>query len=345
MSRFYKTVPVSVGMKVPKKLVTNEDLTKIVNTTDEWIQTRSGIKQRYHVSDGESTSGLAVGACEEAIKNAGLNPEDIDLVLAATLSPDYYFPGIGVQIQDKMGMRNIPAIDVRGQCAGFSWALSTADAYGKLGAYKHILVVGAEVHSTAIDTSDDGRHIAVLFGDGAGAVVFKTEECSSDELPTAKNNISGIIDHVLGSDGSGAEGLCIKRPGFGGDPKFITAEDIESKAVFPIMDGRLVFKNAVRRMMNAVNDLLEKNNLTTDDIDLLVPHQANARINEMLRAKLNFPEEKVMNIIADYGNTTAATLPLCLYEAVKDERLVKGKLVVTVAFGAGFAWGANLIRW
>ena len=345
MSKQYRAVPVSVGMKVASRLVTNEDLTKIVNTTDEWIQTRSGIKQRYHVAEGESTSSLAIGACEEAIKKAGLEAKDIDLVLAATLSPDYYFPGIGVIIQNKMGMRNIPAIDLRGQCAGFAWAISTADAYSKLGIYKNILVVGAESHSPAIDYSDNGRHIAVLFGDGAGAVLFRSEVCNDNERPTATNSISGIIDHELGSDGSGAESLAIYKPGMGGNLRYVSKEDVEKGSIFPVMDGKLVFKNAVMRMMNAVNTILERNGLTIDDIDLLVPHQANARINEMLRAKLNLPEEKVVNIIADYGNTTAATLPLCMYEAEKDGRLKKGKLVVTVAFGAGFAWGANLIRW
>lgn len=345
MTRSYRTVVQSVGMYVPKNVVTNDDLSKIMNTSDEWIQTRSGIKQRHYAARGESTSDMAVEACKDAIERAGLKATDIDLIIAATLSPDYYFPGIGVLIQHKLGARTVPAIDLRGQCAGFSWALSTADAYAKLGAYKNILVVGAETHSTALDFSDEGRHIAVLFGDGAGAVVLRAEACSAEELPTSKNKFSGIIDHVLGSDGSGAEVLCISRPGMSGQERYITKEDVENKAIFPVMDGRQVFKNAVSHMIGVIDEILERNQLTLDDIDLVVPHQANLRINEMIREKLKLPPEKIVNIISDYGNTTAATLPLCMYEAVADGRLVKGKLAVTVAFGAGFAWGANLIRW
>lgn len=345
MSHFYRTFPISVGMHVPSELVTNEQMTEFVNTTDEWIQTRSGIKQRFYAEEGTSTSDMAVKAAEEAIAKAGLKPEDIDLILAATLSPDYFFPGIGVMIQNKLNMRTIPAIDLRGQCSGFSWAMSTADGYGKLGLYKNILVVGAEKHSSALDYSDAGRHIAVLFGDGAGAVVFQSEKCDSDQLPTAKNNVSGMIDHVLGADGSGSEALCLKKPGMDGAKKFITPEDITRLDHAPKMDGQLVFKNAVVRMTKAVKELLQRNDLTVDDIDLLVPHQANARINEMIRAKLGFKEENVVSIIGDYGNTTAATLPMGFYRAIEDGRLKKGKLVVTVAFGAGFSWGANLIRW
>ena len=345
MSQLYKAVAKTVGLYVPENLVTNDDLTKKVNTSDEWIQSRSGIKQRYHVVEGQTTSDLAVAACEQAIQKANIKPTDVDLVLAATLSPDYYFPGIGVLIQKKMGLRNVPAIDVRGQCAGFSWGISMADAYARMGSYKNILVVGAEAQSVALDYSDDGRHIAVLFGDGAGAVLFQAEGCEVSEFPTARNNRRGVIDHVMGTDGDGAEALVLRRPGMSGPSNFLTHDDIEQKNTFPHMDGKLVFKNAVTRMSNAVYELLDRNGLKLEDIDLLVPHQANARINEMLRSKLGLPSEKVVSVIEKYGNTTAATIPMCMHEAVNDGRLKEGTLVVSVAFGSGFAWGANLIRW
>lgn len=333
----------SVGTYVPEKVVTNDDLSKVMNTSDEWIRTRSGIGERRYAAVGQTTSDLAVEASRKAIAGAGLEAKDIDLILASTLSPDYYFPGIGVLIQNKLGARHIPAIDLRGQCAGFTWGLATADAYAKTGQYKKILVVGAEIHSTALDFSDDGRHVAVLFGDGAGAVVVDASTVS--EAPSVSNKVSGMIDHLMGTDGSGAGVLAIDRPGMAGQEKYLTAQDVEAKRHHPAMDGKQVFKNAVFRMTDTVNTLLAKHGLSVDDIDLLVPHQANLRINEMIREKLGMPPEKVVNIIEHYGNTTAATIPLCFGAAVEDGRLTEGKLVMTVSFGAGFAWGANLIRW
>jgi 3-oxoacyl-[acyl-carrier-protein] synthase-3 len=332
-------VPRGTGHAIPKKIVTNDDLSKLMATSDEWIKTRTGIERRHIAEKGLSTSDLGTAAAQEAMDQAGWKAHEVDLILAATLSPDFYFPGLGVLIQSKLGCKPIPALDIRGQCAGFVWSLATAQAYGLTGHYKKILVIGAEIHSTVIDWSDAGRNIAVLFGDGAGALALELEP-GAPELGKR-----GLIDFVMGSDGAGVEALCMKRPGMGGEERFVTHEDIDAGRVHPEMDGKKVYVNAVARMCESVSTLMSRHGLSESDVDLLIPHQANLRINESVREKLGFPEEKVVNIIADYGNTTAATIPLCMYHAVRDGRLKPGQLVITTAFGAGFSWGANLIRW
>lgn len=332
-------VPRGTGHAIPKKIVTNDDLAKLMSTNDEWIKTRTGIERRHIVEKGTSTSDLGTAAALEAITRAGWQPQEVDLILAATLSPDYYFPGLGVLIQDKLGCRAIPAIDIRGQCAGFVWSLATAQGFGLTGQYQKIVVVGAEIHSNVIDWSDHGRDIAVLFGDGAGAVALELEP----GVPELSKR--GLIDFVMGSDGSGVEALCMKRPGMAGQERFVTHEDIEKRLVHPQMDGKKVYINAVNRMCESVTTLMTRHGISAADIDLLIPHQANLRINETVREKLGFPEHKVVNIITNYGNTTAATIPLCMHHAVMDGRLKPGSLVMTTAFGAGFSWGANLMRW
>jgi len=332
-------VPRGTGHAIPKKIVTNDDLAQLMSTSDEWIKSRTGIERRHIAEKGTSTSDLGTAAALEAMGQAGWLPDDVDLILAATLSPDYYFPGIGVMIQDKLGCRPIPALDIRGQCAGFVWSLATAQGFGLTGQYKKILVIGAEIHSTVIDWNDQGRDIAVLFGDGAGALALELEPGTPD---LSKR---GIIDFVMGSDGGGAQALCMKRPGMGGQERFVAHEDIDQRLVHPQMDGKKVYVNAVSRMCESVTTLMTRHGITPSDIDLLIPHQANLRINQTVREKLGLPEDKVVNIIANYGNTTAATIPLCMYHAVKDGRLKPGSLVMTTAFGAGFSWGANLIRW
>ena len=338
----FRAVPLSVGMFVPEQVWSNEKLATMMDTTDEWIQSRTGIKERRIVEPGVATSDLAVKASKIALENASIKPDDIDLILAATLSPDFYFPGIGPIIQTKLGMGPIPALDIRGQCAGFTWSLSAAESFAGTGKYKKILIVGAEVHSNVISWDNFGRDIAVLFGDGAGAMVLQVED---DGPATVENGKSGIIDHIMGSDGAGAEHLIMKRPGMAGQERFVTQQDLDEKTCHPTMDGRYVFKNAVQRMTQSVLTLLERHNLTVADIDLIVPHQANLRINEAIRERLGCPPEKVVNIIHQYGNTTAATIPMAMNESVAQGKLKKGNLIVSVAFGAGFAWGANLIRW
>jgi 3-oxoacyl-[acyl-carrier-protein] synthase-3 len=333
------------GFYVPEKVVSNDDLSTMMDTSDKWIQERTGIRTRRIAPVDMGTSDLAVNAARQALDNAKCTPQDIDLILAATLSPDHYFPGIGVLIQNKLGCGTIPAIDIRGQCSGFTWAISTATAFLSSGTFKKALIIGAEIHSRIIEFSDRGRDVSVLFGDGAGAIVMQGNPVET-EPPSVQNGVRGVIDSMMGSDGSGANLLSVSRPGLAaGQEHFISGEEAENKAYLPFMHGRQVGRHATHRMAEACRTLLERNSLEANDLDLLVPHQANLRLNEMVREKLGLPPKKVFNNIQKYGNTTAATLPICLSEATTEGRLKRGDLVMTVAFGAGFTWGANLIRW
>lgn len=332
-----------VGHFVPERVVTNDELSQLMDTSDEWIRERTGIETRRVASEEVGTSDLGVEAAKQALEKAGCTIRDVDLILAATLSPDYYFPGIGVLIQDKLGAPPIPAMDIRGQCSGFSWGISTADAFLRSGQYKRILLVGAELQSRVIEYSNRGRDVSVLFGDGAGALVLRSQE---GEPARVNNGVRGVIDNLMGSDGSGAELLAVMRPGVSaGHSTFLSEEEAKEKAFLPVMNGRQVFKHAVTRMLEACGTILQRNGLAPLDLDLVIPHQANLRINEMLREKLGLPPEKVFNNIQRYGNTTAATLPIAMSEAESEGRLKKGDLLLTVAFGSGFTWGANLIRW
>jgi len=334
-----------LGHYVPEKIVTNADLAELMDTNDEWIRTRTGICERRMADISQSTSDLAVEASKEALRSAGIGAQDIDLIVVSTITPDYYMPGIGVLIQDKLKAPPVMALDIRGQCAGFTWCLATADGYARLGGMKNILVVGADLQTRILDYSDAGRNTAVLFGDGAGALILRVDQ-DAQQLATVDNTVSGLIDHELGSDGSGCLSLYVKRPGMmAGKERFMTTQDMDERSTVPHMDGRQVFKHATLKMESLVRSLCKKHGITPDDIDVLIPHQANFRINEMVRGKLGLPHHKVVNVIDKYGNTTSATLPLCMAEAQKDGRLVRGKLVMTVAFGSGFSWGANLLRW
>ena len=327
-----------VGHYVPPRVVTNTDLEKLMETSHEWIVERTGIHERRFVEPGVRTSDLAIKAVENALSRAELQVGDIDYIIAATLSPDYFFPGIGPIVQKRMGFKKIPALDIRTQCSGFVYGLSTADALIRAGQAKRLLLVCAEVQSQSLDLTTRGRDMSVLFGDGAAAVVVEAQSDDGSPLPR------GVLDSILGSDGSGAEVLCLHAPG-SATPNFISHQALDDGLQFPQMDGRVVFKNAVVRMGESVTTLLARNGVSPEMLNLVVPHQANLRINEFLREKLGLPKEKVFNNIERYGNTTAATIPLCLSEAEQMGRLKKGDLVVTVAFGAGFTWGANLIRW
>lgn len=328
----------SVAHYVPDRRVTNDDLSKLMDTTDNWITERTGIKERRFIEhEGITTSMLGEAAARRALEQAKWQPSDVDLIVVATLSPDLYFPGVGVLLQNRLGCRHIPALDIRAQCSGLVYGLSCIDGYIKSRQAKKVLLVCAEVQSPVLDLTTRGREMAVLFGDGAGALCIEGVEVSTEgEI--------GIIDSYLGSDGSGAEVLCMKLPGTA-TPGFIRTSDIDSGLVHPQMEGKVVFKNAVTRLLETAQILLKRNRLQPSDISLIIPHQANLRINEMVREQLGLSSERVFNNIQKYGNTTAATIPICMSEAVSEGRLKAGDLVLTLAFGAGFTWGGNIIRW
>ena len=328
-----------VGHYVPERVVTNFDLSKLMDTNDEWIQERTGIVERRHIEPGTATStDLGVLAAKNALKDAGLTAQDIDFILFATLSPDYYFPGNGVLVQKELGCKTIGAMDIRNQCSGFVYALSTADTFIKSGKYKNILVIGAEVHSFGLDMSDEGRGVSVIFGDGAGAVIVSATE---DEN-------RGILASNLHSEGEYAEELAVKFPGTKlGWADTILKENhgLTKEDIFPYMNGNYVFKHAVTRFPESIQEALEEAKLSTDDIDLFVPHQANLRISQFVQRQLGLPDDKVFNNIQKYGNTTAASIPIALSEAKAEGKIKEGDVVLMSAFGAGFTWGSVIIKW
>lgn len=327
---------ISTGFHVPENVVTNEELTEWWETSDEWIQERTGIQQRHWVDKGkEAGSDLAVKAAERALDAAGMDASDIDCIVYATLSPDYYFPGGGVFLQRKLGVpAGVPALDVRNQCTGFVYGLSVADAWVRTGQYERVLLVGAEVHSTGLDYTPRGRDLGVLFGDGAGAVI----------LGPTEDDGRGILSTHLFSDGKGAEKLWLGAEG-GADWPRLSEEDFETGKIYPTMEGREVFKNAVVRMPQSVMTALEHNGLGTDDVDLVIAHQANLRINEMVTKRLGLSDDQVYNNIQRFGNTTAATIPIAMTEAVEKGLLSRGDLLILTAFGSGYTWASAAIRW
>jgi len=331
----YRTKITGTGRFIPPKIVTNFDLEKKMNTSDEWIQQRSGIKERHYAEAGIGSSDLAYEAALKAIDDAQIDKSEIDFIIAATLSPDHYFPGIGVLVQAKLGLENIGALDIRNQCSGFIYALSVADQYIRTGTYKKILLVAAEKQSANLDYSDDGRDLAVLFGDGGAAVII--EPGNSDEE-------RGILSTHLFSDGNYVEDLWMEKPSCRDHPCF-SVDMVTNKKIFPEMNGRNVFKTAVVKMPEAVRAALTHNNLTIDDIDHLIPHQANERISQMVARNLKIPVEKVIRNIERYGNTTAASIPIALDEALEEGRIKKGDLVMLTAFGSGYTWASAAIRW
>jgi len=327
---------VGLGYYVPEDVVSNADLTQRMNTTEEWIHTRTGIQERRYYEVGKDTNySMAVEASKTALERADLTPSDIDLIVYATLSPDYYFPGSGVLLQRALNFRNIAALDIRAQCSGFIYGLSTADQFIKTGMYKNILVVGSEIHSSGLDYSDAGRHVAVIFGDGAGAAVLTATDESE----------KGVLSTHLHSDGKYAEELAVLYPSSHVENKFDPEEQKAGGKFYPIMNGSYVFKHAVTRMPEVIREALEANDLTAEDLDILIPHQANGRITEAVRRNLDLPEEKIVSNIQNYGNTTAASIPIALTEAWEQGRIQEDDLVCLVAFGSGFTWGSALIRW
>ncbi|MES2806434.1 MAG: beta-ketoacyl-ACP synthase III [Bacteroidota bacterium] len=334
----YHSKIAGLGYYVPENVVTNDDLSKIIDTNDEWIQERTGIQERRHIIKGEdTTTSMGVKAAKIAIERSGVAAADIDFVVFATLSPDFYFPGPGVLVQRDLGLRTVGALDVRNQCSGFIYALSVADQYIKTGMYKNILVIGSEVHSTGLDMTTRGRGVSVIFGDGAGAAVLSREE----------DLTKGILSTHLHSEGQHAEELIVKAPGMGGRwvTDILADNNPDDESYFPYMNGQFVFKNAVVRFSEVINEGLQANNLEVSDIDMLIPHQANLRISQFIQKKFNLTDDQVYNNIQKYGNTTAASIPIALTEAWEKGKIKSGDTVVLAAFGSGFTWGSAIIKW
>ena len=341
-----------IGSYLPQNKVTNQDLKKYMDTSDEWIQERTGIKERrYADRTKETTTTMAVEASKIAIERAGISAQDIDFIIFATLSPDYYFPGCGVLVQRAMQMKEIGALDIRNQCSGFVYALSVADQFIKTGMYKNILVIGSEKHSFGLDFSTRGRNVSVIFGDGAGAVVLQATEKEGQ----------GIISTHLHSDGQSAELLAMYNPGTHANhwvkdavadyneaaigDMFMSKEMMDKAQNFPFMDGPAVFKKAIIKFPEVIMEALTKNGLSTSDINLLIPHQANLRISQFVQQKLGLRDDQVFNNIQQYGNTTAASIPIALCEAWQQGKVKEGDLVCMAAFGSGFTWASALMRW
>ena len=346
-----RTKIAGIGKYVPDNIVTNNDLLKYMDTSDEWIQERTGIKERrYAHRTKETTTTMGIEAAKIAIERAGITAQDIDFIIFATLSPDYYFPGCGVLLQREMKMREIGALDIRNQCSGFVYGLSVADQFIKTGMYKNILLVGSEKHSFGLDFTTRGRNVTVIFGDGAGAVVLQ---------PTTNEN-QGILSTHLHSDGNDAEVLAMYNPGTHANywkenltsfneeeigEMFMSHDMISNAQIYPNMDGQIVFKKAVVKFPEVIQEALAKNNYHTTDIDLLVPHQANLRIAQFVQQRLKLRDDQVFNNIQKYGNTTAASIPIALCEAYELGKIKDGDLVCLAAFGSGFTWGSALLKW
>lgn len=354
----FNTKIAGLGYYVPETVATNNDLTKIMDTSDEWIRERTGIEERRYAEKFKETSTtLGAKAAKIAIERAGITAEDIDFIIFATLSPDYYFPGCGVLLQRELGIckTEIPALDIRQQCSGFVYGLSVADQFIKTGTYKNILLVGAEMHSMGLDFSTEGRNVTVIFGDGAGAAVLQ---------PTTEPG-KGILTTKIHSDGTYAEKLAMINPGSHGgvhldkqgveydygfnrdsqyDSIFVT-EKMGQDGSYPQMEGQAVFKMAVQKFPEVLGEALVAANLTKEDINMFIPHQANLRISQFVQKRMGLRDDQVWNNIQKYGNTTAASIPIALTEAWEAGKVKDGDLVALAAFGSGFTWGATLIRW
>ena len=327
-----------LGMYVPENIVTNDDLSKIMETSDDWIIERTGIKERRHIKkgDGNTTAIMGVKAANIAMERAGIDKNDIDLILFATLSPDYYFPGSGVLAQELLDIPTCPAMDIRNQCSGFIYAISTADQYIKSGMYENVLVIGSENHSGGLDMTTRGRGVSVIFGDGAGAAVISREE----------NLSKGILSSHLHSEGKYAEELSLIGPSTNRwVPEILEANDPEDISYYPNMNGQTVFKSAVVRFSEVIMEGLKHNNLSPDQINMLIPHQANLRISQFVQKKFGLSEDQVFNNIQKYGNTTAGSIPIALTEAWQQGKIKEGDIVVLAAFGSGFTWGSTIIKW
>lgn len=323
-----------VGHYVPSKVVTNDDLARLMPTSNEWIEQRTGIRERRFIEeDGIGASDLAVPAAKMAVERAGRTLKDVDMILFATLSPDVNFPGSGCFLGDKLGLAGVPALDIRNQCSGFLYGLSVADAFVRAGSYKNVLVVGSEVHSTGVEFTERGRDVAVLFGDGAGAAL----------VGPSPDGERGVLSLSLHADGSGAKELWLPAPASNRIPR-LTPEMLERGDHYPKMNGKQVFRWATEKMPEVSLEVLAAAGLKVEDIDLFVPHQANMRINQLVATRLGLPEAKVVHNITRYGNTTAATIPIGLSEAIAEGKIREGSTVLLAAFGSGFTWGGAVVK-
>ncbi|MFY0685650.1 MAG: ketoacyl-ACP synthase III [Cyclobacteriaceae bacterium] len=332
----YNSRIAGIGHYVPDNVVTNNDLAEMMETSNDWIVERTGINERRWVADGtDTTSTMGTKAARVAISNAGLNPDDIDFIIFATLSPDYYFPGPGVMVQEQLGIKEVGALDVRNQCSGFVYALSIADQFVKTGMYENVLVIGSELHSGGLEKSTRGRGVSVIFGDGAGAAVV--QRTTEDK---------GILSTHLHAEGKHALELTVKGPSTDRwVDKLIDESDPEDTSYYPYMNGNFVFKHAVTRFSEVIIEALKTNGVQPSDIDLLVPHQANLRISQFIQKKMGLTDDQVYNNIMRYGNTTAASIPIAMSEAMINGKIKDGDLVLLAAFGSGFTWASALIRW
>ena len=324
-----------LGHHVPEKIITNEYLSTLMDTSNEWIIERTGIEQRRWVDPAKDTvANMSAKAARMALERAGLSEKDIDFIVFATITPDYFFPGSGVLVGRELGLPGVPALDIRNACSGFIYALSVADQFIKTGMYRTILVIGAEIQSTALDVSTRGRNTAVIFGDGAGAAILQ---------PAGK---PGILSTHLHSDGRYAEDLYIRDPGSSRPNAERQPEQITDTSTYKVvMNGNQVFKHAIVRFAEVISEALEANGLKKEDLDLLVPHQANLRISQYIREKMELREDQVYNNIMRYGNTTAASIPIAMSEAWAEGKIRENDLICLAAFGSGFTWASALIRW
>jgi len=329
-----RTEFISTGMYVPERVVKNDEFTQWMDTSDEWIRTRTGITERRWVAAGQTGADMAYEATQRALARAGLKATDLDAIIYCTLSPDHFFPGTGVFLQRKLGVAEIPCLDVRNQCTGFLYGLSIADAWIRMGQFRRVLLVGSEVHSTGMDLSTRGRDLAVLFGDGAGVAILGPTEADG----------RGVLSTHIYADGRYAEMLFCDAPASARMPR-LSQEDLDTARIYPRMEGKEVFKHASTRMPESVQRALQANGLAAGDIKVLIPHQANLRISEMVRRQLDLREDQIFNNIQRYGNTTAGSIPIALDECVQAGRLARGDLLMLAAFGSGFTWGSAAIRW
>ena len=323
-----------MGFFVPPKIVTNHDLSKYMNTSDEWIRERTGIQERRFAEKGMGPSDLAIPATEKALESAGLAIGDIDFMIFATSTPDYYIPGSGCLLQDKMDFNEIGALDIRVQCAGFVYGISIAEQYIKTGTFENILLIGAEAQTTAMELNDNGRDVSVIFGDGAGAVIISGTEENQ-----------GILSTHMHSEGKYLKELWMEAPASNAGMPRISPEDLEVGKQYLKMNGKEVFRHAIVRFIEVIHECLAENNLKVEDIDMLIPHQANLRITQMVQKKLGLNDDQVFSNIHKYGNTTAASIPIALTEAINDGKISKGDKVVLASFGSGFAWASAIMKW
>jgi len=329
----HKSKIIGMGFEVPDNIISNDDLSKMMETSDDWIQSRSGIKERRWATNKIATSDLALVAAKNAISYAEIDSKEIDMVIVGTLSSDYFFPGVSAQLQEKLNLKTIGAFDIKAACSAFVYSLSIADQYIKTGMAKTILVVGAETQTKLIEKSTEGRDVAVLFGDGAGATIIKRSEDESEILSTH-----------LHSEGKDLKNLWMEAPGTSHGSWFKENQFDKSKFT-PKMNGREVFRNAVTRFPEVINEALDFNNLDINDIKLIIPHQANYRISEAVAKRLGVGMDKVFSNIHKYGNTTAASIPIALTEALESGKIIKGDIIILAAFGAGYTWASAAIKW